>query len=229
MNYRKPFFVLLAGVLLLSAAPGRSQTFENPSIQGSSSFAVITDSRTARECRPQMTAYKQTLEAEGLPVYIVSHDWTTPEQVRDVLRKLYAENALEGCVFIGRRAHRHDHQGAAPHLGLQNGRTRPPAPRNLGSFGPLLRRFRFAVRPAGHSLAGTVSLLRNVARFAAVHLLRHLFGPHQGAESLRRSLQTDCPLPRESRGRTPRRDAFRPVRLLHGPRLLLQFAHRLAR
>lgn len=76
MNYRKPFFVLLAGVLLLSAAPGRSQTFENPSIQGSSSFAVITDSRTARECRPQMTAYKQTLEAEGLPVYIVSHDWT---------------------------------------------------------------------------------------------------------------------------------------------------------
>ena len=101
MNYRKPFFVLLAGVLLLSAAPGRSQTFENPSIQGSSSFAVITDSRTARECRPQMTAYKQTLEAEGLPVYIVSHDWTTPEQVRDVLRKLYAENALEGCVFIG--------------------------------------------------------------------------------------------------------------------------------
>ena len=41
-----------------------------------------------------MTAYKQTLEAEGLPVYIVSHDWTTPEQVRDVLRKLYAENAL---------------------------------------------------------------------------------------------------------------------------------------
>lgn len=83
MNYRKPFFVLLAGVLLLSAAPGRSQTFENPSIQGSSSFAVITDSRTARECRPQMTAYKQTLEAEGLPVYIVSHDWTTPEQVRD--------------------------------------------------------------------------------------------------------------------------------------------------
>ena len=101
MNYRKPFFVLLAGVLLLSAAPGRSQTFENPSIQGSSSFAVITDSRTARDCRPQMTAYKQTLEAEGLPVYIVSHDWTTPEQVRDVLRKLYAENALEGCVFIG--------------------------------------------------------------------------------------------------------------------------------
>ena len=89
MNYRKPFFVLLAGVLLLSAAPGRSQTFENPSIQGSSSFAVITDSRTARECRPQMTAYKQTLEAEGLPVYIVSHDWTTPEQVREtLLRKL---------------------------------------------------------------------------------------------------------------------------------------------
>ena len=101
MNYRKPFFVLLAGVLLLSAAPGRSQTFEEPSVQGPSSFAVITDTRTARECRTQMTAYKQTLEAEGLPVYIVSHDWTTPEQVRDVLRKLYAENALEGCVFIG--------------------------------------------------------------------------------------------------------------------------------
>lgn len=101
MNYRKPFFVLLAGVLLLSAAPGRSQTFEAPSVQGSSSFAVITDTRTARECRSQMTAYKQTLESEGLPVYIVSYDWTTPEEVRNVLRKLYVENALEGCVFIG--------------------------------------------------------------------------------------------------------------------------------
>ena len=134
-----------------------------------------------------------------------------------------------GMRIHRRRTHRHDHQGAAPHLGLQNGRTQPPAPRNLGSFGPLLRRFRFAVRPAGHSPAGTVSLLRNVARFTAVHLLRHLLGAHQGAESLRRSLQTDCPLPGEGRGRTPRRDAFRPVRLLHGPRLLLQFAHRLAR
>jgi len=101
MICKQKFFLLPAAVLLLAAVPVRSQTFEKPAVKGASSFAVIVDTRTARECRPQMEAYKRTLEAEGLPVWIVSHDWTAPEQVRDVLRKLHAEHALEGCVFVG--------------------------------------------------------------------------------------------------------------------------------
>ena len=53
--------------------------------------------------------------------------------------------------------------------------------------------FMVAFSLSANNIGGTVSLLRNVARFAAVHLLRHLFGPHQGAESLRR-MGNECDL-----------------------------------
>lgn len=92
---------ILAIALLLLAGPGRSQTFEAPSIEGERSFAVVIDDVTLDRCRSQVGAYKQVLEEEGLPVFVVSDHWQSPEEVRRVLVELHASNGLEGCVFVG--------------------------------------------------------------------------------------------------------------------------------
>ncbi len=82
------------------AAP-RAQQIERPSIGGSSSFAVIADSLTYVNCRPQIELYKKTIESEGLPVFVAYAQWQSPEQVRTLLKRLHDEESLEGCVFIG--------------------------------------------------------------------------------------------------------------------------------
>ena len=91
--------------LLLSAVIGvnalHAQQIEKPSITGNSSVAVIADTKTYEMCREQISLYKQTIESEGLPVFVVADDWQTPEQVRAQLKQLYDQHALEGCVFIG--------------------------------------------------------------------------------------------------------------------------------
>lgn len=92
---------ILAIVLLLFAGPGRSQTIEAPAIEGQRSFAVVVDDVTLERCRPQVDAYKQVLEEEGLPVFVVSDHWNSPEEVRRVLVDLHARKGLEGCVFVG--------------------------------------------------------------------------------------------------------------------------------
>lgn len=79
----------------------RAQTVEKPTVAGKTSFAVIIDSHTLEKCAPQVAEYKKTIEGEGLPVFIVSAKWESPEQVKEVLQKLYKENNLEGTVFIG--------------------------------------------------------------------------------------------------------------------------------
>ena len=91
-------------VLLLLAvfsAGLRAQNVEKPTVAGKTSFAVITDSHTLTKCAPQIAEYKKTIEGEGLPVFVVSAKWESPEQVKEVLQKLYRENNLEGAVFIG--------------------------------------------------------------------------------------------------------------------------------
>lgn len=93
--------IILAIVLLLFAGAGRSQTLEVPTIGGQRSFVVVIDAATLERCRPQVDAYKQVLEEEGLPVFVASAHWNSPEQVRRVLVDLHARNGLEGCVFVG--------------------------------------------------------------------------------------------------------------------------------
>lgn len=99
--YKQLFRFLLGCILLISVLSARSQTIEPPSIEGKHSFAIVVDAQTAEKCRPQLHDYKQTLENEGLPVYVVSKAWTAPEEVRQILVDLHQDKGLEGCVFIG--------------------------------------------------------------------------------------------------------------------------------
>ena len=41
------------------------------------------------------------MEQEQLRTYIFADDWKKPEQIREILFKLYQEQQLEGAVFIG--------------------------------------------------------------------------------------------------------------------------------
>ncbi len=90
--------LLLAVVFPLSLS---AQKTERPSITGKTSFAVIIDSHTLEKCATQVAQYKETIEGEGLPTFVVSSKWESPEQVKEVLEKLYREENLEGAVFIG--------------------------------------------------------------------------------------------------------------------------------
>lgn len=93
--------LLLALSFLFPLTASWAQVIESPGITGTTSFAVVIDSLSLAHCRPQVAAYKATLEAEGLPTYVVSATWTQPEQVKDVLYRLYREHRLEGTVFMG--------------------------------------------------------------------------------------------------------------------------------
>lgn len=66
------------------------------------SFAIITDSRTYKECESQFKAYRDILQQEGLGTYIIHADWDNPEQVRAQIRKISGRKPkLEGIVLAG--------------------------------------------------------------------------------------------------------------------------------
>lgn len=100
MKLNKRFFVMMVACLA-SALTAGAKHIERPAVEGLSSFAVIVDNATFEKCRPELMLYKQTIESEGLPTFIVADDWATPEQVREQLQSLYKEHKLEGCVFVG--------------------------------------------------------------------------------------------------------------------------------
>lgn len=93
-------FLTLVGAVS-SAVPLWAQRIQPPSVEGAYSFAIIADVETADRCRRSLDDYKRTLESEGLPVYLVSGSWRSPEEVRDLLRRLHRDHGLEGCVFVG--------------------------------------------------------------------------------------------------------------------------------
>ncbi len=95
MSIALPLFLMLCHINLFA------QQIEQPSVSGKTSFAVVIDSHTLTKCAPQVAEYKKTIESEGLPTFVVSAKWESPEQVKDILKKLYKENNLEGAVFIG--------------------------------------------------------------------------------------------------------------------------------
>ena len=89
---RKTFLLIL--MALLCSGLGAQQMADR-------CFAIFVDKATAEACRSELTAYRDVLAAEGLPALILADDWTTPEQVRDRIRRLYREKGLEGAVFVG--------------------------------------------------------------------------------------------------------------------------------
>lgn len=80
-------------------------SIERPAQKSATSFAVVIDAATYEKCHAEVAAYRGALQKDGLAVYTISADWTSPEEIRAELAKLYKSNSkkmpLEGCVFIG--------------------------------------------------------------------------------------------------------------------------------
>lgn len=69
---------------------------------GDTSFAIVTDRATYDATRPAMLRYRDAVEADGLATYIIHDNWTSPTQVREAIKDLYASDPrLEGIVLVG--------------------------------------------------------------------------------------------------------------------------------
>ncbi|SEL98073.1 hypothetical protein SAMN05216436_101139 [bacterium A37T11] len=97
---KMPFLLIL---LLAYSQPLSAQTIEQPSGQHfTTTFAIIADEATYQQAKAELEAYKASVEAKGLGAYLIHHDWKNPEQVRDVLLRLYQQKPkLEGTLLVG--------------------------------------------------------------------------------------------------------------------------------
>ncbi len=63
---------------------------------------VVIDSLSFERVAPEVMAYKQVLEKEGLGVAVLVGTWATPDEVKEEIIKVYRETPLmEGAVFMG--------------------------------------------------------------------------------------------------------------------------------
>ncbi|RXK83688.1 hypothetical protein [Filimonas effusa] len=95
---------LLAGVLLSAAAfTAKAQQVLPPALKNAkTSFAVVVDDATWKQATNEIQAYKKALEEQGLATYIVTHNWTKPEEIKEVLIRLYNQQPrLEGAALVG--------------------------------------------------------------------------------------------------------------------------------
>ena len=93
-------FATLAFALLQG---NMAQTIVKPSVQTKTTFAIVTDSKSYEEAKPEIDAYRASVEQEGLGTYLVIDDWKTPQPIREVLKQLHADKKapLEGCALVG--------------------------------------------------------------------------------------------------------------------------------
>ena len=95
---------LLAIVLLLPFILQAKVAVEKPRSK-QPAFAIVVDQATYDKTAPQIHAYRDVLEADGLSTYILRDNWQTPEQVREqliaLMRKTAKRSPLEGVVFVG--------------------------------------------------------------------------------------------------------------------------------
>ncbi len=89
-------------ILLCLATMAMAQKYVRPKErQLTRSFAVITDVKTWNNCKSELMAYRQMLNEEQLPTFIIYKDWKKPEEVKKVIQRLFDKNHLEGVVFVG--------------------------------------------------------------------------------------------------------------------------------
>jgi hypothetical protein len=63
---------------------------------------VVIDSLSFEQVAPEVMAYKQVLETEGLGVAVLVGTWITPDEVKEEIIKVYREApVMEGAVFMG--------------------------------------------------------------------------------------------------------------------------------
>lgn len=88
MSYK----TLLTALAVFTAATMTAQTH---------SFAIVTDPQTFNNCNAAIETYRSAVCADGLDAFVVSRNWTNPDELKDSLRLYHKTRALEGAVFIG--------------------------------------------------------------------------------------------------------------------------------
>lgn len=76
---------------------------EKPNLKAKTkSFAIFIDQETYKHTQDAVHAYQKSVEADGLPTYIISGKFSKPEDVKKEIIKLYKRKpSLEGVVFVG--------------------------------------------------------------------------------------------------------------------------------
>ncbi len=88
--------------MAVTAEEGGNSVFIPCGKGGGSSFAIISDIATYRECTAEIEAYRDVLEKEGLATYILADDWSDPMQLRrKIIGIAEKKPALEGIVLVG--------------------------------------------------------------------------------------------------------------------------------
>lgn len=74
-----------------------------PTVKTPTSFAIFVDRMSYDRTKASLEAYRDVVEKDGLATYIFADDWSSPEQIREIIKSLHADTQmpLEGVVFVG--------------------------------------------------------------------------------------------------------------------------------
>ncbi|MHC1737830.1 MAG: HEAT repeat domain-containing protein [Ignavibacteriaceae bacterium] len=93
--------VLVLIVILYSSVFSQVEII-NPVKIHKTSFAIIIDRTTYKNCNEAVLNYRNAIEDDELSSYIVISDWKRPDEIKAEIIKLYDKKPkLEGVVFVG--------------------------------------------------------------------------------------------------------------------------------
>lgn len=94
--------IILASILV-TAWEVAAQTVVDPTVKSPTSFAIVIDSESYSQTKDAVHAYRNVIEKDNLATYIIVDDWKSPDDIKNILIKLYnnKKQPLEGTVFIG--------------------------------------------------------------------------------------------------------------------------------
>jgi hypothetical protein len=90
---KRHLLMLLVGVVLLLSCKKNLQP----------GFAIVVDEFSYLEIEPELKAYAQSINQQGLSTSIIVDMWHHPDSIRKVLKTMYGskKHKLEGVVFVG--------------------------------------------------------------------------------------------------------------------------------
>ncbi len=92
----------MVALMLLPFMGMAKRTIVKPNIKSNTSFVIIVDQATYDAVGSSIEAYRDAIERDGLPTYIVADSWTSPDQIKSQLMDLHkGKMPIEGAVFVG--------------------------------------------------------------------------------------------------------------------------------
>ncbi|PKP06925.1 MAG: hypothetical protein CVU10_05040 [Bacteroidetes bacterium HGW-Bacteroidetes-5] len=96
-------YIFLALILIgsLSEMEGRSRIIPAKG-KYASRFLIVIDRESFDAASKEVAEYKKVLEHQGLGVEILIGEWSSPETLREEIRKIYKKRSvMEGALFVG--------------------------------------------------------------------------------------------------------------------------------